>query len=74
MTTFTTEDRINAMFELEPIPFVGYMDINGLQMTQEDVAAVMGISRQTVCNIEKSAFKKIRKELFKRGVSKDDLL
>jgi predicted DNA-binding protein (UPF0251 family) len=73
MTTFTTEDRLNAMQELEPIPFAGMVDINET-MTQEAVAVVLGVSRQTVCNIERNIFKKIRKELFKRGYNKEDLL
>jgi len=61
----------------EPIPFVGFVEIDDEptpNMTQEDIALVMGVSRQTVRNIEASAFKKIRKELFKRGYNKDDLL
>jgi len=61
----------------EPIPFVGFIEIDDEptpNMTQEDIALVMGVSRQTVRNIEASAFKKIRKELFKKGYNKDDLL
>jgi DNA-directed RNA polymerase sigma subunit (sigma70/sigma32) len=61
----------------EPIPFVGFIEIDDEPtplMTQEDIALVMGVSRQTVRNIEESAFKKIRRELFKRGYNKDDLL
>lgn len=61
----------------EPIPFVGFIEVDDKPaplMTQEDIASVMGVSRQTVRNIEASAFKKIRKELFKRGYNKDDLL
>jgi predicted DNA-binding protein (UPF0251 family) len=76
MTTFTTEDRIRAMFdeELEPIPFAGLVDINNNYMTQEAIAAELGVSRQTVRNIEESAFKKIRKALFEKGFNKEDLL
>jgi DNA-directed RNA polymerase sigma subunit (sigma70/sigma32) len=73
MTTFTTEDRLNALTELEPIPFAGMVDVNAV-MTQEAVALALGVSRQTVCNIERSIFKKLRKELFKRGYDRDDLL
>ena len=61
----------------EPIPFAGFVEIDDEptpNMTQEDIALVMGVSRQTVRNIEASAFKKIRKELFKKGYNKDDLL
>lgn len=61
----------------EPIPFVGFIEVDDEPaplMTQEDIASVMGVSRQTVRNIEANAFKKIRKELFKRGYNKDDLL
>jgi response regulator of citrate/malate metabolism len=83
MTTFTTEDRIKAMIELErelglePIPFAGMVDIsktdNG-NMTQEEIAKALGVSRQTVRNIEESAFKKIRRALFEKGFNKDDLV
>jgi DNA-directed RNA polymerase sigma subunit (sigma70/sigma32) len=62
----------------EPIPFYGLYDMGEdepvVQMTQADVALVLGVSRQTVNNIEQSAFKKIRRELFKRGINKDDVI
>jgi|GEM_PF-6848109 len=60
----------------EPIPFYGFLDLEEpvVKMTQEEVAIVLGVSRQTVNNIEKNAFKKIRKELFKRGIDKEDIL
>jgi len=59
----------------EPIPFYGFLDLEEpvVKMTQEEVAIVLGVSRQTVNNIE-NAFKKIRKELFKRGIDKEDIL
>jgi len=74
MTTFTTEDRINAMSDLEPIPFAGLVDLNKPEMSRQDIADVLGTSRQTVTNIEERALKKIRAELFKRGIEKEDLL
>jgi predicted DNA-binding protein (UPF0251 family) len=76
MTTFTTEDRIRAMLEveLEPIPFMGLVNISEPLMTQEAIATELGVSRQTVRNIEASAFKKIRKALFEKGFDKEDLL
>jgi hypothetical protein len=74
MTTFTTEDRINAMADLEPIPFAGIVDLNRFDMSKQDVADALGITRQTVTNIEEKAMKKIRQELFKRGFDKEDLL
>jgi DNA-directed RNA polymerase specialized sigma24 family protein len=74
MTTFTTEDRINAMADLEPIPFAGIVDLNKFDMSKQDVADALGISRQTVTSIEEKAMKKIRRELFKRGFNKEDLL
>jgi len=62
----------------EPIPFYGLYELGEdepvVQMSQADVAVVLGVSRQTVNNIEQAAFKKIRKELFKRGIDKDDFL
>jgi DNA-binding transcriptional regulator YiaG len=74
MTTFTTEDRINATPDLEPIPFAGIIDLNKPEMSRQDIADVLGTSRQTVTNIEERALKKIRAELFKRGIEKEDLL
>jgi predicted DNA-binding protein (UPF0251 family) len=74
MTTFTTEDRINAMSDLEPIPFAGMVDLNKPEMSRQDIADVLGMSRQTVTNIEEKAIRKIRQALFKRGIEKEDLL
>jgi predicted DNA-binding protein (UPF0251 family) len=77
MTTFTTEDRINAVINvepLEPIPFVGLVDLNKTDMTHQAIADELGVSRQTVAYIEEKALKKLRAELFKRGVDKEDLL
>jgi predicted DNA-binding protein (UPF0251 family) len=74
MTTFTTQDRIDAEVNIEPIPFAGMVNINQIQMTQEAIATELGVSRQTVKNIEESAFKKIRKALFSKGIKKEDLL
>jgi predicted DNA-binding protein (UPF0251 family) len=77
MTTFTTEDRVNATVDLEPlepIPFAGMVDINKPNMSRQDIADELGVSRQTVADIEQKALKKIRAELFKRGVNKEDLL
>ena len=77
MTTFTTEDRVNATVDLEPlepIPFAGMVDINKPNMSRQDIADELGVSRQTVAYIEEKALKKIRAELFKRGLDKEDLL
>jgi predicted DNA-binding protein (UPF0251 family) len=77
MTTFTTEDRVNATVDLEPlepIPFAGMVDINKPNMSRQDIADELGVSRQTVAYIEEKALNKIRAELFKRGVNKEDLL
>lgn len=80
MTTFTTEDRLNAILDLEPIPFAGLVDLNKsdmtdmTNMTQQAVANVLGVSRQTVAYIEEKALKKLRTELLKRGIDKEDLL
>jgi transcriptional regulator len=63
MTTFTTEDRINAM-----------SDLNKPEMSRQDIADVLGMSRQTVTSIEESAMRKIKQALFKRGIEKEDLL
>ena len=77
MTTFTTEDRVNATINvepLEPIPFVGLVDLNKTDMTHQAIADDLGVSRHTVAQIEEKALKKLRAELFKRGVDKEDLL
>lgn len=62
------------MLELEPIPFAGMVDINHSGMSQQAVATVLGVSRAAVSQIEQEAFRKIRQELFKRGINKEDLL
>jgi len=43
-------------------------------MTQEEVAEVFGVSRNYVQQIEKRAIEKLRAELKKRGIKKQDLL
>jgi predicted transcriptional regulator len=74
MTTFTTEDRVNATVEIEPIPFAGMVNLNQVNMSRQEIADELGMSRQNVTNIEEKALKKIRDELFKRGIEKEDLL
>ena len=74
MTTFTTEDRIKAQLDLEPIPFAGMVDLNKVDMSRQEIADALGMSRQNVGFIEEKALKKIRAELFKRGIDKEDLL
>lgn len=59
---------------LEPIPFAGMVDINKPNMSRQDIADELGVSRQAVANIEEKALKKLRAELLKRGVYKEDLL
>jgi len=41
-------------------------------MTQQEVADAMGITRQAVQNIEKVALRKLKTELHKRGLTLDD--
>jgi transcriptional regulator len=62
------------MEELEPIPFAGMVNLNDVNMSRQDIADVLGMSRQNVAHIEEKALKKIRQELFKRGIDKEDLL
>ena len=62
------------MSDLEPIPFAGLVDLNKPEMSRQDIADVLGMSRQSVTNIEEKAMRKIRQELFKRGIEKEDLL
>lgn len=60
--------------DFEPIPFAGIVDLNKPEMSQAKIGEVMGITRATVNSIEKKALKKLKKELFKRGIGKEDLL
>jgi hypothetical protein len=62
------------MEELEPIPFAGMVKLSDVEMSRQDIADVLGMSRQNVAHIEEKALKKIRQELFKRGIDKEDLL
>ena len=41
-------------------------------MTQQEVADAMGITRQAVQNIEKTALRKLKTALHKRGFTLDD--
>ncbi len=82
MTTFTTDDRIHAyQTDIEPIPFAGLVDLNKAEdpytnynMTREEIGKAMGISRQAVANIEKSALRKIKQAFFKLSIDKEDYL
>jgi transcriptional regulator len=62
------------MEELEPIPFAGMVSLKDVEMSRQDIADALGMSRQNVACIEEKALKKIRAELFKRGIDKEDLL
>ena len=44
------------------------------RMTQDEVAESFGVSRNYIQQIEKSAMEKVRAELQKRGLKKQDLL
>ena len=59
--------------DYEPIPFAGVVNLNKPEMTRDEIGKVIGTTRQTVSNIEEKALKKLRKELFKRGITKEDL-
>ena len=59
--------------ELEPIPFVGYVDL-GEDTPQIEIAKSMGLSRMTVAKIEKEALKKAKKLMEERKIKKDDIL
>jgi DNA-directed RNA polymerase specialized sigma subunit len=50
------------------------VDINKPNMSRQDIADELGVTRQTVAYIEEKALNKIRAELFKRGIDKEDLL
>jgi DNA-directed RNA polymerase sigma subunit (sigma70/sigma32) len=59
--------------DFEPIPFAGIVDLNKPEMSRAKIGKLIGASRETVSNIEEKALKKLRKELFKRGITKEDL-
>ena len=40
----------------------------------DEIAAEIGVSRPQVSNIINIALKKIKRELFKRGIEKDDII
>ena len=44
------------------------------RMTQDEVAESFGVSRNYIQQIEKRAMEKVRAELKKRGIKKQDLL
>ena len=43
------------MSDLEPIPLAGLVDLNKPEMTRQNIADVLGMSRQTVTSIEEKA-------------------
>lgn len=43
-------------------------------MTQQEVAEALGTQRQVISTIEKKAMEKIRAELERRGIKKEDYL
>ena len=43
-------------------------------MTREEIGKRLGVSRQTVADIEKRVIKKLRKALSKAGIKKDDYI
>ena len=45
-----------------------------LRMTQDEVAELFGVTRNYIQQIEKRALEKLRAELKKRGIKKQDLL
>ena len=38
MTTFTTEDRVNAIVNVEPIPFAGLVQLQDKGLTDEEIS------------------------------------
>lgn len=53
----------------EKLPFKDYLD-----MTQDEVAAALGLTRQTINLIEINAKRKIKNILEQRGITLDDLV
>lgn len=46
----------------------------GKTHTLEEIGEVLGVSRQAVAEMEQRILRKLRKELFKRGIDKDNIL
>lgn len=44
------------------------------EMTREEIGDRLGVSRQTIADIEKKALLKLRRALRKRGIDKDDFV
>jgi hypothetical protein len=61
MTTFTTEDRINAVSDVEPIPFMGLVQLQDKedreQMLRDQLAIV-----QSECQ-------RLKKKLMENGIN-----
>lgn len=53
---------------------VGKSMQHDMAMTAEEVGKALGISRQAVSLMEHKLFKKLRKELIKRGIKPQDIL
>ena len=60
MTTFTTEDRINAVVNVEPIPFAGLVQLQDKEDTEQMLRDQLAIV-QAECQ-------RLKKKLMENGI------
>ena len=60
MTTFTTEDRINAVVNVEPIPFMGLVQLQDKEDTEQMLRDQLAIV-QAECQ-------RLKKKLMEHGI------
>ena len=60
MTTFTTEDRVNAVVNVEPIPFVGWVQMQDKEDTEQMLRDQLAIV-QAECQ-------RLKKKLMENGI------
>ena len=61
MTTFTTEDRVNAVINVEPIPFMGLVQLQDKEDTEQMLRDQLAIV-QAECQ-------RLKKKLMENGIN-----
>ena len=61
MTTFTTEDRVNAVINVEPIPFMGLVQLQDKEDTEQMLRDQLSIV-QAECQ-------RLKKKLMENGIN-----
>jgi hypothetical protein len=63
MTTFTTEDRVNAVVNVEPIPFMGLVQLQD----KEDIEQML----RDQLTIVQAECQRLKKKLMENGIKYD---